>query len=112
MILQPGEKVHLIHRRRYDKDQRRHFAGEVENYEHGLARIKGYAFVTDDFNKHEFIRRDDMRTKIAPLSSGELIVNIIPDNVDIELIRYELQNRQLMVTDGSWKMDVKEFGSG
>jgi len=112
MILKPGEKVHLIHRRRYEKDQRRHFAGEVEVYENGLARLCGYAFVTDDLNKNDFVRREDPRIKIAALASGELIINVLPHEVDIHKIRYELQNRQLVVTDGNWRMDVKEFGTG
>lgn len=112
MILKPGEKLHLIHRRRYETDQRRHFAGEVQDYENGLARVRGYAFVTDDLNKHDFVRRNDPRTKIAALSSGDLIINVLPDDVNIHEIRYELQNRQLVVTDGNWKMDVKEFGTG
>ncbi len=109
-ILKPGEKVHVILRRRFDKDIRRHFAGEVEVYEPGLARATGYVFVIDDLNQHLFVKRPDKRTKIFPLTDGELIVNVLPQTVDIEEVRYELKDRSLIVTDGTWKMDVKEFG--
>ena len=34
-ILSPGEKIHVMHRRRFEKDVRRHFVGEVESYEQG-----------------------------------------------------------------------------
>ena len=63
-ILKPGEKVHIILRRRFDKDVRRHFAGEVEVYESGVARATGYVFVIDDLSKHLFVKRPDKRTKI------------------------------------------------
>lgn len=111
-ILLPGEKVHVILRRRFDRDVRRHFAGEVEVYETGLARATGHVFVIDDLSKHLFVKRPDKRTKIFPLTDGELIVNVIPPSVRIDDIRYELQEKSLVVTDGNWKMDVKEFGWG
>ena len=112
MLLKLGEKVHLIHHRRFERDVRRHFVGVVEDYELGLARLNGYAFVTDDLNKHEFVRRPDRRTKIAALSAGNFLINVIPPEVEIEKIRYELRDRRLVVTDGSWEMDIKEFGGG
>lgn len=111
-ILTPGEKVHVILRRRFDKDVRRHFAGEVEAYESGLARAVGYVFVIDDLSKHLFVKRPDRRTKLFPLTDGELIVNVIPQAVDIEAIHYKLSDKSLVVTDGTWSMDVKEFGWG
>jgi hypothetical protein len=112
MLLKIGEKIHLIHRRRFDRDVRRHFVGSVEDYELGLARLHGYTFVTDDLNKHEFVRRPDLRTKIAALASGEFIVNVLPPEVDLEKVRYEQRERRLIVTDGQWEMDIKEFGWG
>lgn len=112
MILKIGETVHLIHHRRFERDVRRHFIGVIEDYELGLARVSGYAFVTDDMNKHEFVRRPDRRTKIAALGAGHLLINVIPAGVQLEDIRYELRDRRLVVTDGSWEMDIKEFGWG
>ncbi len=112
MILKIGEKIHLIHRRRFEKDLRRHFVGSVEDYELGLARLHGYAFVTDDLNQHQWVRRPDKRTKIAALASGEFIVNVLPPEVDLENIRYEQRERRLIATDGRWEMDIKEFGWG
>lgn len=112
-LLRPGEKIHVMHRRRFDKDVRRHFVGQVEAYEHGVARASGYVFVTDDLNKHLFVKRPDRRVKLVPVSSGDVIVNVIPDTVDLERVSYELKDRTLAVTDGSgWTMDVKEFGWG
>jgi hypothetical protein len=112
-LLSPGEKIHVMHRRRFEKDVRRHFVGEVESYEQGIARASGYVFVIDDLSKHLFVKRPDRRTKLVPISTGDVIVNIIPETVDIELVHYELYERSLRVTDDSdWSMDVKEFGWG
>ena len=112
-ILSPGEKIHVIHRRHFEKEARRHYVGEVESYEHGIARASGYVFVVDDLNKHMFVKRPDRRTKLIPISSGDVIVNVIPETVDLKRVAYELKDRSLLVTDGSsWSMDVKEFGWG
>lgn len=112
-MLRPGEKIHVMHRRRFEKDMRRHFVGEVERYEHGVARASGYVFVIDDLSKHLFVKRPDRRTKLVAIASGDVIVNVIPAAVDLEHVAYELKARSLVVTDGSaWSMDVKEFGWG
>ena len=112
-ILSPGDKIHVMHRRRFEKDVRRHFVGEVESYEQGVARASGYVFVIDDLSKHLFVKRPDRRTKLVPAMSGDVIVNVIPQTVDLEQVAYELKDRSLVVTDGSaWSMDVKEFGWG
>ena len=94
-LLRPGEKIHLIHRRHFEQDARRHFVGEVESYEHGIARATGFVFVVDDLNKHLFVKRHDRRTKLIPISSGEVILNVIPECVDLARVRYELEERSL-----------------
>ena len=110
-LLSPGEKIHVIHRRQFEKDARRHFVGEVESYEGGLSRASGYVFVVDDLNKHMFVKRPDRRIKLIPISSGAVIVNVIPESTDLEGVHYELKDSALHVTDGkSWRIDVKEFG--
>ena len=112
-ILSPGDKIHVMYRRRFEKDVRRHFVGEVEGFEQGVARASGYVFVIDDMSKHLFVKRPDRRTKLIPIMSGDVIVNVIPETVDVEGVAYELKDRSLVVTDGTaWTMDVKEFGWG
>ena len=112
-ILQPGDKIHVMHRRRFEKDVRRQFVGEVEAYDHGVARATGYVFVIDDLSSHLFVRRPDRRTKLIPIASGDVIVNVLPREIEPERVRYELKQRALFVTSGeAWSMDVKEFGWG
>lgn len=112
-LLNSGEKIHVMHRRNFDKDVRRHFVGQVETYENGVARASGYVFVVDDLNKHLFVKRPERRTKLIPVGTGEVIVNVIPKSVDLERVAYEVGDRSLRVSDGDgWSMDVKEFGWG
>lgn len=109
MILTKGEKVYVIHRRLFEKDISRHFAGIVESYEGGVARISGHVFVVDH-TTHKFIRREGQRTRIVPLQSGELLVNVLPFHVDLSKLRHEMGRGFLRVTDGSsWRLDISEF---
>ncbi|MBI4026460.1 MAG: hypothetical protein HY360_15855 [Verrucomicrobia bacterium] len=109
MILSKGEKIHVIHRRLFEKDIGRHFVGMVEEYEHGVARVAGYVY-TVDHNSYKFVRRPGVRTRVISLASGELLVNVIPATVDLNKIVYETGKGFLRVTDGSdWHLDISEF---
>ncbi len=109
MILQPGEKIHVIHRRHYEKDPHRHFLGVVDACEDGIARVTGHIFTVDSV-KFIFFRRPEPRTRIVPLGSGEVLVNILPPAVDLEQVVYKQEKESLRVTDGSdWHMDISEF---
>ena len=109
MILQKGEKVHVIHRRHFEKDPHRHFLGVVDAYEDGLARVTGHIF-TVDLIKYVFFRRPEMRTRIISLNSGEVLVNILPASVDLEKVVYKQEKKSVRVTDGGdWFMDISEF---
>lgn len=108
MILQKGEKVHVIHRRLFEKEARRHFVGIVEDYEGGVARVVGYVY-TVDRSKFTFVRRPEKRTRIISLVSGNSFVNVLPDSVVIEKIVYKQEKKAVRVTDGSsWYLDLSE----
>jgi len=109
MILKAGEKVHVIHRRNFEREAHRHFAGVVEAYESGVARVSGHVFTVDP-TKFAFIRRPEKRTRLISVSSGEVLVNILPDSVDLEKVTYKQENKGVRVTDGSdWHLDISEF---
>jgi hypothetical protein len=111
MILLQGEKIHVVHRRLFEKDMRKHFVGEVEGYENGMVRATGHVFVIDDPKENLFRRKPERRTRIISLIAGHVLVNVIPQEVNLEDVRYEMRNTGLRVTDGSdWHMDLKEFG--
>ena len=108
MILKKGEKIHVIHRRFFEKEARRHFVGVVDEYENGLARVSGYVF-TVDRAKYSFLKRPEIRTRVISLTSGDLLVNVIPDTVDLEKVHYRQEDKAVRVTDGSeWHLDLSE----
>ncbi len=111
MILLKGEKIHVVHRRRFEKDLRKHFIGEVEAYENGLVRAVGHVFVIEDQKENMFRKKSEPRTRIISLTAGDVFVNVIPPTIELDKIRYESKGRDTRVTDGSdWYLDIKEFG--
>ena len=109
MILNSGEKIHVIHRPRFEKDPHRHFAGVVEAYENGVARATGYIYLVDR-TKLVFVRRPDRRTRLVSVCSGDAWINILPPSVDLEKIVYRHEGDVVRVTDGSeWHLDITEY---
>jgi hypothetical protein len=109
MILKQGEKVHVIHRRKFEREAHRHFVGVVEAYESGVARVTGHVYTVDTV-KSSFFRRQDKRTRILAISSGDLLVNVLPPDVDLDKIVYKLEKKSVRVTDGSdWYLDISEL---
>ena len=109
MILQQGEKIHVIHRRHFEKEPHRHFVGVVESYEQGVARVTGHVF-TVDFAKFAFVRRPETRTRIISVVSGEVLINVLPPAVDLGKVIYRQENKGVRVTDGSdWHLDLSEY---
>jgi len=109
MILQKGEKIHVIHRRHFDKDPHRHFLGVVDDYENGLARVTGHIYTVDPV-KFNYFRRPEPRTRIISLHSGDSLVNIVPPHVELDKVVYQQEKKSVRVTDGSdWVMEISDF---
>src|SRR4051812_45429456 len=109
MILQNGEKIHVIHRRNFETDPHRHFVGIVDSYENGLARVTGHIY-TVDMVKFSFFRRAEQRTRIISLNTEDVLVNVLPESVQLEKIIYKQEKSSVRVTDGSdWHMDISDF---
>lgn len=109
MILKQGEKVHVIHRRHYEKDHHRHFIGVVDAYDGGVARITGHVYTVDPV-KFTFMKRPELRTRLVAVASGDVLVNIIPGKVSLEKITYKQERKAVRVTDGSdWFLDLSEY---
>ena len=112
MVLELGEKVHLIERRAFDGDLRRHFIGEVTYATDSVARLKGYVYVLD-MATNEYIRRPQIRTRIVPMVDARIIINVLPANANIAKAIYTMdKDRHLCVTDSeTFTLDINEFGS-
>lgn len=110
MLLDVGEKIHVIERRRFDTDLRRHFFGVVEQVNASTARAVGYVFVYDS-GSSSYVRGGELRTRLIPLSSDGVIINVAPHDTSVDAVRYQDENGRLVVTDGAaFKLDINEFG--
>ncbi|PLW67085.1 hypothetical protein [Pseudohalioglobus lutimaris] len=112
MIIEVGEKVHVVYRSLYENSTRRHFIGVVVSAQDALCRIEGYAFVYDA-KKTEFEKKDKLRTTIIDLAESGYVVNIVDTGVDIKDVHYRyMSGVGLMATDGKdFLLDINEFGS-
>ncbi len=109
-VLEIGDKVHVMTRRQFPDDLRRHFAGTVQAVSDQLARVEGYVFVYHS-GRNEYEKRGEKRLRILSLSDAGNIINVIPNEVEIDSLRYGMVNNRLAITDGkSFALDINEFG--
>ncbi|WP_372806142.1 hypothetical protein [Pontiella sp.] len=111
MILKPGEKIHLMVRRNFDGDLRRHFVGEIIEATEMLARVEGYVYVLDTAT-NQYLRRADKRIRIVALTDANNIINVLPANANLDEVKYAVSaDSRRIFTDGkTFCMDVNEFG--
>ncbi len=112
MILDIAEKVVIIEKRRFAEDVRRHFIGEVTRCTDSCVRIKGYAWIFDKMQS-TYTRHPEKRERIISLE-GDLIINIIPQDVILSDIRYEkVADKGLVIMDSKRHiLAINEFGPG
>ena len=110
-LIDVGEKLHIITRRIFEGDLRRHFVGTVRAVERDVVRVQGYTFVFNPSVK-EYRRRPEVRTRIFGLGDAQMIVNIIPPETDLERTQYVVREGRLVISDGNnFNLDVNEFGA-
>jgi hypothetical protein len=110
MVVDPGEKIHVIERRRFESDPRRHFFGVVDRSDGAVVRVTGYIFVYDS-GSSTYVRSDKPRTRLISLTSSGLIINVVPGDVEVDAVRYSDDEGRLELTDGAgFSLDINEFG--
>jgi hypothetical protein len=112
MILKPGEKIHVIIRRAFCEDIRRHFAGEVKDVENNIVRAEGHTFIHDP-NTNLFVRKQHSHTRLFSLVDAGNIVSVLPAAINHKKLVYRLveKNRMVLADGESILMDVNEFGA-
>ena len=111
-LLDAGEKVLVVERRAFDGDVRRHFVGEVEYATDATCRATGYTFVCNP-GTGNFDRREPARTRLLPLADANLVLYVLPREIDLRAIRYEGSvGTRLSVRAGDWVLSLDEFGAG
>jgi hypothetical protein len=112
MIFEPGEKIHVIIRRLFETDLRRHFIGEIVGVSGLVVKVKGRVIVFNSVtNQYEL--KPDIRIRILSLIDARNIINVIPREANIEDTKYVLTHeKRLVVTDGeSFTLDINEFST-
>ena len=108
-MLEQGEKLLMVHRRLFEKDSPRFFAGEVQAYENGVAKVRGYTFVKDMFTG-DIKKKPDLRTKFLAVVSGTLIIYQLPVTARLDSLKFShTQDAGLVLTDDAgFSMDMSE----
>jgi len=110
--VETGDKLHIITRRRFESDGRRHFVGEVTGISGELYKVQGYAFVLNA-GTNEYERRPELRTRLFSLGQDGFIVNKIPREVSIASLEYRrdgVENRLVVSDSKDFSLDINEFG--
>ena len=111
MIFDIGEKVHIVERRNFEDDVRRHFIGEITRVSERAIRLNGFVWVFDR-TKGAFIKKSDLRERV--IFPGERhMINVLPKNAVIAKCTYMMDpTRGLIVTDGTtFALEITEFTS-
>ncbi len=112
MIIECGNKVHIIYRALYDSSIRRHFVGEVIAADGALCRLEGFAFVYDP-KSTMYVKKPEKRTTIVDLGESGYIVNVIDSGVDLDRVIYKyVSDVGLVATDNEkFVLNINEFGA-
>lgn len=109
-VIEVGDMVHIITRRLFDGDVRRHFLGRITGVAGNLQEVQGYAFVYQP-GINEYKKRPELRSRVFSLGDVGLIVNKIPMEINIESLEYRVIEKRLVLTDNhGYSLDVDEFG--
>jgi hypothetical protein len=110
MVLEPGEKIHVIIRRAFREDIIRHFIGEVRDVTQAVVRAEGYVFLRDT-DTNLFARKQDTQVRVLSLVNDANIITVLPATTCLEKLTYRFSEKKRMVlTDGeSFTMDFNEF---
>ena len=109
-VLAVGDKLHIMTRRLFADDVHPHFVGEISAVAGPLFRAKGYSFVFDS-GTNSYIKHPEVRTRLFSLSDAGHIINVIPQEVDLESLEYRIVSGRLAITDSTrFSLEINEFG--
>ena len=111
MTLEKGERVHIIGRRRFPEDVRRHFVSEVTQCSELAFRARGYTWVFDT-SVGQYVCRTELRERVIPFGD-RLIINVIPHDSKLEDVRYVThQEKGLLATENEhFFLEINEFST-
>lgn len=110
-VLQQGDKLLVSHRRLFERDELRYFAGTVVQYEAGVVKVEGWTFLKD-FGSGRIMRKPDVRTKLYSLASGMILVYQLPNESDLTTLEFIGDAAHVVLKDDrGLEMDVSEHAA-
>ena len=107
MIPSVGEKVLIIDRKLFVEDIQRHYVGEITKTSENALKVKGHVWILDQVEG--FVRKTGNRERLV-YPSDRTIINIIPENVNLNEIKYVHTGGTTVVTDEkNFTLDITEF---
>ncbi len=107
MIPTVGEKVLIIDRKLFAEDIQRHYIGEITKTSENALKVKAHVWIRDQVKG--FVRKTGNRERLV-YPSDRTIINIIPENVNLNEIKYVHAGATTVVTDEkNFTLDVTEF---
>jgi hypothetical protein len=97
-MLTEGDKLLISHRRLFERDELRYFAGEVAGYDDGVVKVVGWTYLKD-FGSGKIIRKKDPRTKLYSLASGTILVYQLPEATNLDSLEFVGDPAHLLLTD-------------
>ncbi len=109
MFVDPGKKLLIAHRRLFETDQTRFFVGTVDAYDAGIVLVSGYSWNRDPYSG-VLAMKGELRSKLVSITSGMVIVYVLPDELDLTLLQIETDEHQnVFLSDGrSFRIDLTE----
>jgi len=112
-MLVEGTRIHVLVRRLFAGDLRRHFVGEVLDASGGLARVSGFGFVFDE-GRNRFIRCREEQERLVALDDARNLVTLLPDDLDPAVLQLWVSSgRRVTLTDGDeYSLEISELDGG
>lgn len=109
-VLAVGDKLHIMTRRIFAADVHPHFVGEVSAVGGMLFRAHGFSFVFDS-GTNSYLKHPATRTRLFSLADTGHIINVIPQEVDLDSLHYRISAGRLALTgDHGFSLEINEFG--
>ena len=109
-VLAVGNKLHIMTRRLFADDVHPHFVGEISAVAGPFFRASGYSFVFDS-GTNSYVKHPEARTRLFSLSDAGHIINVIPQEVDLQSLQYVIVAGRLAITDSrGFSLEINEFG--
>lgn len=107
-MLKQQDLLLVCYRRLFANDENRFFLGKVDAYENGIVKLTGHSFLRDGMTG-QMTEKSSQTTKIMSISSGSLIVYVLPDGVNMDALRFEQQMMKLtLLDDNGFSLDLTE----